>query len=230
MAGTTVKDDHTVEQCFYQAAVESNLSVTKDRIKAMQGLPKLEVIQTLWGEVIPQSDPSFSNKVSQTFDLFRNILEQYYIENPIEPSEGTLETFKWLRQNQIKIALTTGFYRKVANIILEKLGWHIGLNEQFLGNEASVIDLSLTPDETGKGRPHPDMIFKAMEMLEISDPKTVVKVGDTPADLASGKKAGCLLSIGVTNGTHSASDLAAYDHDGLIPSILELTAIIKPRL
>ena len=113
MAGTTVKDDHTVEQCFYQAALESNLSVTKERIKAMQGLPKLEVIQTLWGEVIPQTDPSFPNKVSQTFDLFRNILEQYYTEHQIEPSEGTLETFAWLRQNQLGRSVSRANLRSI---------------------------------------------------------------------------------------------------------------------
>ena len=231
MAGTTVKDDHIVEQCFYEAAQGSGLKrVTKDRIKSMQGLPKLEVVETLWDETIGRDSDSFQPKVNKTYQLFKHILEKYYQGNPIVPTNGTLEAFEWLRNNQIKIALTTGFYRKVANIILAKLGWDKGFDGQYMGQMGSIVDLSLTPDETGKGRPHPDMIFKAMELLNITDPKQVIKVGDTPADLASGKKAGCLLSIAVTNGTHTRHDLAQYEHDGLIDSMEELPQFIENKL
>ncbi len=228
MAGTTVKDNHVVENCFFQAAQGSGLTmVSKDQIKSMQGLPKLEVVQILWDEAIGKSSENYIPRVNKTYQLFKHILEQYYLNHTIEPTDGALTTFEWLKNQQIKIALTTGFYRKVANIILNKLGWDKGLDSHFIGQNTSVIDLSLTPDETGKGRPHPDMIFKAMELLHIHDPKQVVKVGDTPADLASGKKAGCLMSIAVTNGTHSREELEQFDHDGLIDTLRELPQLLN---
>ena len=149
----------------------------------------------------------------------KQILENHYLSHPIQPTEGALEVFNWLRRQDIKIALTTGFYRKVCNIILHRLGWDAGLDEHYLGGADSIIQLSLTPDETDKGRPHPDMIWKAMEMLDVADAGQVIKVGDTPSDLQAGRAAGCGLTLGVTNGTHTHQELAAHPNDGLLPSM-----------
>lgn len=229
MAGTTVQDDHIVEQCFYEAAVSSGLEASKERIKAMQGLAKRFVITTLWEEVLGKNHPEIITKVDHTFDEFRRILENYYLSNPVHPTIGAIATFDWLKANNIKIALTTGFYRKVANIILNKLGWLDGLQTTpyYRGDFNCRIQLSLTSDDTKRGRPHPDLIFKAMEILKVDDPMKVIKIGDTPSDLEAGKSAGCLLSLGVTNGTHTYEDLAKYPNDGLIDSLQALPKIIE---
>ena len=42
-----------------------------------------------------------------------------------------------------------------------------------------------------------------MKRLGVTDAKRVIKIGDTPSDLKAGRNAGCLLSLGLTNGTHS---------------------------
>lgn len=226
MAGTTVKDEHEVETCFYEAAVQSGLPGDRARIKAMQGYPKLEVVRILWAECIGADHPAYEEKVQQTYARFRTILENHYLENPVYPTEGTLELFGWLRSKGIKIALTTGFYRKVTNIILQKLGWDKGLNEAYQGGENAIIDLSLTPDETERGRPHPDMILKAMEILRISNPQEVINIGDTPADLQAGKAARCLRALAVTNGTHERAALEVFDNDGLLEHILQLRELV----
>jgi phosphoglycolate phosphatase-like HAD superfamily hydrolase len=123
--------------------------------------------------------------------------------------------------------LTTGFYRAVTNIILEKLGWEKGLNHEYLStNGHSIIDLSIASDEVDKGRPWPDMVYKAMNMLDIEDPKELIVVGDTPSDLGIGKNSGALLTIGLTNGTHTKEQLEKYAHDLLLDSVKELPAII----
>ncbi|NJL73846.1 MAG: HAD hydrolase-like protein [Saprospiraceae bacterium] len=226
MAGTTVRDEREVETCFYEAATQSGLTVSRARINDMQGLPKLQVVQTLWDEAIGNDHPDFEHKTINNYNLFTQILEHHYLTQPIYPTEGALETFAWLRSEAIAIALTTGFYRKVADIILNKLNW----KQRYLGFEEGVIDLSLTPDETGKGRPYPDMIWKAMEILEIKDAKKVVNIGDTPVDLQSGKAANCLFSLGVTNGTHTQAQLEQYDNDGLLPSMTALKTFLQERL
>ena len=229
MAGTTVKDEKEVENCFYEAALRSGLKASRRRINDMQGLPKLIVVETLWDEAIGKANEAYSEKVEKTYSLFRGILEDHYLHNPVCPTEGALEVLDWLRRQGIKIALTTGFYRKVCNIILSRLGWDKGLDEHYLGTADSIIQLSLTPDETGKGRPHPDMILKAMEMLGASDPKRVLKVGDTPSDLQAGRAAGCGLVLGVTNGTHTREELAAYPNDGLLPSMKDLVSFLQEK-
>jgi phosphonatase-like hydrolase len=230
MAGTTVRDDNEVATCIYNAAVKSGLEPEQSRIQELQGLPKKEVFEILWKEKIGEDHPEFKVAVANTYRLFQAILENHYRLNPVEPAEGAVDIFKWLRAQGIKIALTTGFYRKVANIILGKLGWDEGLDENHVGDELSFIDLSLTPDETGKGRPHPDMILKAMELLNIDDPKYVVKIGDTPSDLKAGKAAKCLLSLAVTNGSHSREQLMQYDNDGLLDNLAQLREFLPAKL
>ncbi|MFN7116462.1 MAG: HAD family hydrolase [Saprospiraceae bacterium] len=230
MAGTTVQDKQVVENCFYDAAVQTGLQVTRRRLNEMHGMPKRVVIETCWAEMIGSDHPDLENRVEKTFQKFRELLETHYLTHPVLPTEGALETFAWLRSKGIKIALTTGFYREVTNIILQRLGWDKGLDANYRGSADSIIDLSLTPNETGKGRPHPDMILKAIEILDITDVKNVINIGDTPADLQSGRAAGCLLSLGVTNGSHTREELMLHDNDGLLDSMLEFPAFVEKAL
>jgi phosphoglycolate phosphatase-like HAD superfamily hydrolase len=54
----------------------------------------------------------------------------------------------------------------------------------------------------------------------------LIVVGDTPSDLGIGKNSGALLTIGLTNGTHTKEQLEKYAHDLLLDSVKELPAII----
>lgn len=228
MAGTTVRDQSEVENCFHRAAVESGLDASPQRIKDMQGLPKLIVVQTLWAEAIGEGHPDIADRVSNTYQLFRSILENHYRTAEVVPVPGTLETFAWLRSQGVKIALTTGFYRAVTDIILQRLGWDKGLDAGHMAHDdTAIIDLSLTPDETGKGRPHPDMILMAMAKLGITDPQKVAKLGDTPSDLQAGHLAGVALNIGITSGTHTAEALSAHPHHLLLESVAGLPLALE---
>lgn len=223
MAGTTVKDEREVEECFMQAAAKTGLKAASERVIAMMGISKKVVFQTLWAEQISKEDPSYESKVETSFEAFKHILENHYRTQPVEPTEGCLEIFKWLRSQGIKIALTTGFYREVTNIILHRLRWDRGLDSDYIGSETSLIQTSVTPSEifNQEGRPAPYMIQKAMYQLGITDPKQVACIGDTPSDLLAGRNAGCLYTYGVTNGTHTKEQLFAYPHDGLVASLVE---------
>lgn len=230
MAGTTVTDRHEVEQCFAQAANETGLRVSDERILAMQGLAKRYVFETLWREQLGEDHPHLKPQVDRSYQRFTEVLENHYLTHDITPTEGCLETFAFLRERQIPIALTTGFYRKVTDIILGKLGWLDGLNRDYVGNAHTTIQLSIAADEVEKGRPYPLMIQKAMRTLGVTDPKTVANIGDTPSDLLSGRAAGVALNLGVTNGTHTRDQLSDYASDRLLNSLQDLPALITERL
>ncbi len=228
MAGTTVQDKKEVETCFARACAETGLAVSEERILALQGYSKIEVFRLLWEERIGQSHPEYDENVVYSYDYFRMILEDHYKASDIFPTEGCLEMFDFLRKNNIKIALTTGFYRKVTNIILEKLGWLDGLEFNYVNTSGkSVIDVSIASDEVQKGRPEPYMIQKAMKLMGVVDSYEVLNIGDTPSDLKSGVRAGCRLSLGVTNGTHTHDQLKFIRNDGLLTSLKELKPIIE---
>ncbi|GAB2559358.1 HAD family hydrolase [Spirosoma aerophilum] len=229
MAGTTVTDHHEVERCFAEAAVETGLSVTDERILAMQGLSKRYVFETLWKEQLGEDSPDVQPKVDVSYDAFRRILENHYLTQGAIPTEGCLETFAYLHERGIAIALTTGFYRVVTDIILGKLGWLDGLNDQRVGSADSLLQASIASDEVERGRPYPQMIERAMKLLGVTNPKAVVNIGDTPSDLLSGRAAGVALNLGLVNGTHTREQLESHPHDLLLGSLRELPALLEAR-
>ena len=196
------------------------------------GVSKLEVFELLWHEQLGDAAaPALVRQQAwQSFLHFKEILENYYRSHPVEPTDNALYVFRWLRAQGIKIALNTGFYREVTDIILQKLGWLSGLDHRHIGGADSIIDFSVASDEVPKGRPEPFMIFKAMEVFGITDPKKVVKIGDTPVDLLEGRNAGCALSLALTNGTHSRAELEILDNDGLLNNLGELPDFLQKTL
>ncbi len=229
MAGTTVRDRHEVLDCFEKACLATGIEADRPRLNALMGVSKLEVFQLLWREQLGEqaSDQVVQEKADYTFHYFRGILEAYYRQASVEPVEGAEELFAWCRQQGIRVAVNTGFYRAVTDIILQRLGWDKGLDAQHQGGPDSIIDLSITSDEVPQGRPAPFMIQQAMRIFGITDPLRVVKIGDTPVDLQEGRQAGCRLSLAVTNGSHSREELAVYEHDGLLDDLRELRGVLE---
>ena len=229
MAGTTVRDNDEVLLCFSEACRKEGIDAGRSRLNALMGVSKLEVFKILWQEQLGPGAAAemVALKAQGSFQRFRDILENYYRSNAVMPTEAALDVFHWLRERDIKIALNTGFYRTVTDIILDKLGWLAGLNAEYIGGADAVINFSIASDEVPQGRPAPFMIQKAMYVFGIDDPQQVVKVGDTPVDLAEGRNAGCRLSLAVTNGTHSPAELEGLDHDGLLSSLRELPDLLE---
>jgi phosphonatase-like hydrolase len=221
MAGTTVQDHNEVLRCFFAAADATGLKAEAETVNAMMGLPKRQVFLSLWKAQIGPDHPEYLTRVDQSYAQFRDVLENHYQTQPVHPTEGCLELFSWLKSQGIKIALTTGFYREVTDIILSRLGWDQGLDSQSVGSADALIQISVTPSEIygNEGRPAPFMIQKAMYRLGVTDPQTVIAIGDTPSDLAAGKNAHCRYSVGVVNGSHSREQLNPYPNDGLFDSL-----------
>ncbi|GAB3570215.1 phosphonatase-like hydrolase [Spirosoma luteolum] len=227
MAGTTVTDHHEVERCFAEAAAQTGLTVSDERILAMQGLSKRFVFETLWTEQLGAGHASIQSQVDASYDAFRQVLETHYRTHGATPTAGCLDTFAYLRERGIAIALTTGFYRVVTDIILDKLGWLNGLDANRLGGPDSLIQASIASDEVPHGRPQPLMIQRAMALLGVTDARAVVNLGDTPSDLQSGQAAGVALNLGLTNGTHTRAQLEPYPHDQLLNSLRDLPALLE---
>lgn len=227
MAGTTVKDENEVERCFIEAAESTGLGYSVNEIISMMGWPKRLVFEILWKQNLPgASDEEVQNKIEISYARFKEVLEKHYLTQPVLPVDSILNLFTFLKSKKIKIVLTTGFYRDVTDIILKRLFWDKGLDENYIGNGSTIIDLSISGDQVKNGRPSPEMIQRAMRIFGIDNPKKVIKIGDTPLDLQAGKNANCLFSLGVTNGTHTREQLGKYENDGLLDNISGLKKYI----
>lgn len=227
MAGTVIQDKNEVEMCFQQAADQTGLMTSPERIVSMMGWSKRLVFETLWKEQLKEGEKiEIEEKIEKSYALFKEILENHYRSNPVLPVEHCVHVFQKLKEAGVKIALTTGFYREVTNIILERLGWNLGLNKDYVQENGGIIDCSVTSDQVSNGRPSPYMIYRAMELTGTTNIKHVAKLGDTPSDLSAGKNAATGLNIGVTYGTHTKEQLSILPHDYLISSLDQLLKLV----
>ena len=214
MAGTTVRDDDAVHHCLQDALAAGNCVATRDQVNEVMGRPKPLAIEQLLNRLSPAGvTPARVRAIHD--DFLRRMIHYYETDPKVEPTPGAETTVKSLRSSGILVALDTGFSRPIVDTILRRLGWNQGF-----------LDATVASDEVARGRPHPDLIFRAMELTGIKDPRSVAKVGDTPSDLLEGTAAGCGLVVGVTNGSHRKEELEGYPHTHLLGGLSELSELI----
>ena len=215
MSGTTVADDGHVVAAFQDALRDCQVSVTEADLQPWRGASKRQVLRVFveghWGVGTQGND----QRVEDAYAAFRSSLEAAYAGAGVRPIPGAESTFDWLRGRGIKIALTTGFYRRVADIILVSLGWM-----------TEVIDASVCSDDVARGRPAPDMILRAMGATGVADPRRVAKVGDTVLDLEAGQSAGAGLLVGVLTGSGTREQLEAVERARVVPGVPDLPPLL----
>jgi phosphonatase-like hydrolase len=217
VAGTTVFDGDAVHRCLETAVGSAGVRTTRDAVNVVMGLPKPLAIARLVAQ-FRGSSPS-AEEVSAIYARFeRLMLDHYQRAGDVRPTEGAVHLFQALRTRNVKIALDTGFGRTILDSILERLGW-----------DGRLLDATVATNEVAHGRPDPDMIWRAMKLTGVADANSVGKVGDTPADLEQGRRAGCALVIGVTSGSHTKEELGSVPHTHLIASLSELLPIVDER-
>lgn len=213
VAGTTVLDGDAVFECL-AGALEPRMPVERNAVMAVMGIPKPVAIRTLLAESGRLDGASLNAAVNEVHDAFRAAMIDRYRHGPITPAEHAEAVFAVLRRAQIKVALDTGFSRDILDVVLTRLGWSRG-----------VVDISVASDEVNRGRPHPDLIFRAMALAGVPFASDVIKIGDTPSDVQEGLTAGCGRVFGVTYGTHQRDELTAPGVE-IIDSLAELPAAI----
>lgn len=215
IVGTTIEDRGEVVAAFTTALHESGIGVTEEELRPWRGAPKREVLRFFIERQFGQDESDNPSRIQRAYTRFREQLESSYSENGVRVIPGAHETFDWLQKREIKIALTTGFYRRVTDIVLQSLGLDRG-----------VISASVCSEQVLQGRPAPYMIFRAMEATGISDVRRVVKVGDTARDLLAGTNAGVRGVVGVLSGSQSIDQLGSVAHTHIIPSVAELPGLL----
>jgi phosphonatase-like hydrolase len=218
MAGTTVHDEDYVNIALQQALSEEAISCSRDDINNVMGMPKPVAIKILLEQKLSDQSKITYDYIDKIHSSFQNKMVIFYENSPnVKEISGVSEAFRKLKKQKIKIAIDTGFDRKIADVILKRVGWEAN----------GLIDLSVTSDEVENGRPHPDMVYKAMLLLGITDKQQVAKVGDTPADLNEGSNAGCGLNIGVLSGACQKEELEKHPHTHIIKSVKYIPELLE---
>lgn len=159
-------------------------ALKRDHIKILLEMPRLNALfKVAQGRDFTEQD------VDEMLAVFTSkLMSEISAHTALNPYVS--ETVAYLRDKQIKIGTTTGYTRDMlAPVALAAKA------------QGYAPDSILTPDDVqGKGRPSPDMINKNLQQLAIQNRQSVIKIGDTVADIAEGKNAG-ILSVGVIEGS-----------------------------
>ena len=218
MAGTTIDEGGAVYEALAGAVAAGGHPATEEAIQRWMGADKREAISGL----IEESSGTAPDRgaVERLYVEFRTLLESAYAAHPPQPIAGVPEALGTLRAAGVKVGLTTGFSRDVAEPMLEGLGWTIG------SGPTATVDALVCADDVTAGRPAPYMIFRAMEATGVDDVRTVAVAGDTVVDLRAGMNAGARIVAGVATGKLTHADLAGEPHTHLIDSVSDLPALV----
>lgn len=212
VAGTTLNDDGIVIAAFKNAFEKTQPELwptqgaawTKYAIDTM-GQSKIHVFTELLGD---------REKAHQANIAFEESYIREITQSGATPMTGAEELFKDLKKRGIAVVLTTGFSRSTLDILLETLNWE------------NLIDLSVTPSEVERGRPHPDMLNFAAQELMITNPINTMVVGDTAADMQAGISYGAAQIIGVLSGAHNFQTLHEAGATSVVNSVADLASLI----
>jgi phosphonatase-like hydrolase len=213
VAGTIIEDHGEVLDAFSQALKGNGIAFTEAELREWKGASKREVIHHFVKRQFGDDSRS-PTKIDATYANFRSQLESHYRERGVSPIPGAQSTFAWLRERNIEIATTTGFYRELNDLILDQAGWH------------DMFRASISSSDVEQGRPAPDMILRAMEATSVTNPAQVINVGDTPLDLQAGTNAGVRGVIGVLTGAHGRERLMREPHTHILTSVADLPTLI----
>jgi phosphonatase-like hydrolase len=210
LAGTTVRDNGEVPSSFKSALLVHGVHVSDEQLENVRGSSKRQAVFDL----LPES-PERLVRAKEIYNSFQAELSARYRRDGVESIEGTESVFATLRVRGVRVVLNTGFDAEITSLLLEALGWNDG-----------IVDAVVCGDDVAHGRPAPDLIFAAMNAVDIKDTEIVANVGDTVLDLEAAHNAGVKWNVGVLSGAHSFQRLQPAPHTHLINSVAQLPELL----
>ena len=144
-----------------------------------------------------------------------SILEKYEMESAKKAKllPSVKETLTKLKKMGWSLILFTADGENAMNVIVDKTGIR------------NFFNVMISRGESMEVKPHPNHIKSAISMVG-SKTKEIIVVGDSVADIESGKHIDA-ITVGVTSGLGTSQKLAEVNVDYLIGSITELPYLLK---
>ncbi|MHC6219891.1 phosphonatase-like hydrolase [Arthrobacter sp. MMS24-S77] len=221
MAGTTIDEHGDVYVALARCVEEAGARTTPEAVQEWMGADKVEAIAAL---ITKGGGTATTDVVQAAFQRFKELLADFYVQNPPVALDGVEDAFRELRSRGVKIALTTGFSRDVAEPLLARLGWSLA-DKGATPDDGGLLDAVVCSDEVAAGRPAPHMIRRAMELTGVMDVREVLAAGDTTNDLRAAKNAG-VTAVGVLTGKLGREELAGEPHDHILAGVKDIPALL----
>lgn len=181
----------------------------------LQELPPEKIIRFIGGGAEPLIRKCLDDKAGELFTealaLFKQRYSQYFcVETVLYP--GVLEVLEHYSQAQKNMALATNKVERLTYGILQ------GLNIQ------KYFQVVIGPESIAHLKPHPESVQRILEQFGTAPTKAVM-IGDTAADILSGKAAGT-LTCGVDYGFGTPEEVREANPNFILDEISQLMVYI----
>ena len=227
MAGTVINEGGLVYKTLYQTLDQFHVPVCENEIKYWHGANKYEALDYFLKRSVMKNGAIFHIDKYNITDLERdefhflrptlhhlfdkNLKDVYFSKNSVKFIDDNLPSlFCKIRENNIIIALNSGYSKEIQEIILHNLHFK------------EIIDDYISSDVVQKGRPEPYMINTLMRRNNIIVPEQVIKFGDTKNDILEGQNARCGESIGVLSGAANRDDFESVGATIILDSVMKI--------
>lgn len=207
--GTLVDSAHNVVACMQKAFQAADLPVPDDMlIRRTIGLNPDVAVRDLAGR------PLSFEQLDQIVSDYKNAFFQQRLQiDHHEPLfAGVRTVLEALASRNISMAIATGKSMRGVNAVIAEHGL-----EGYFG--------SLQTPDHNPGKPHPQMLQKAMSAAG-TRPERTFMIGDTSFDMMLARNAGC-RAIGVSWGYHDGPELQEHGAERIIDHFDELIGIVE---
>ncbi|MEE8394272.1 MAG: HAD-IA family hydrolase [Rhodospirillales bacterium] len=206
--GTLVDSQRSIVAAMRTAFGEEGLArPSPQSVRRQVGLPLLGAIENLLEGGGANTHERLVDGYNKAFSTIRKNGEAH---EPLFP--GAVEVLKTLNDDGWLLGVATGKSRR-------------GLVATLEGHGLLDFFMTLQTSDIPPGKPHPDMLFRAMDEAGAGASATVM-VGDTTYDVEMAKSAGA-MAIGVSWGYHGGHELRAAGARTVIDDFAHLPKIIN---
>ncbi len=137
--------------------------------------------------------------------VFQDMRARNLVDEPLYP--GVRETLALLNRPEVCLGIATGKSRR-------------GLVSSLERHDLSGLFVTLQTADDGPGKPHPEILHRAMSEAG-AEPEETVMIGDTSYDMEMAVNAG-VSALGVAWGYHDAEELRASGAAHIVESFPDL--------
>ncbi len=206
--GTIVDSKANIVRAVHEAAV--NMKVAPPPLHEIPRVIGLSLTEAL-GRLFPALEPPRLMELDRAYrDCFNRFRTETGFSEPL--FDGTHEVLDALDAQGVLLGIATGKAMRGVRHVLERHG----LARRFV---------TIQTPEHAPGKPHPEMIFRAMAETGAAPAHTVM-IGDTSYDILMARAAG-VSALGVAWGNHPAAELQAAGAHLLVDRLSDLMHAIS---
>lgn len=208
--GTLVDSQHVIVACMHAAFASEGLPPpTALAVRRVVGLPLAECVARLAPDMLAARHARMVEAYKQSFFALR---QQPGHHEPL--FDGCLAALEAIEAQGWLLGIATGKSRR-------------GLDAVLAQHDLARRFITLQTSDTGPGKPHPDMLHRALAEAG-ANAQDAVMIGDTTFDIEMAQRAG-VTGIAVAWGYHSRDELVAAGAAALVERFDELAVLLADR-